>query len=104
MYYILVSAFAINEHKTALQRLRQKIKYFNPEPVVEHLYSKKALNLEQKETIQSKPTKTSKSTALLDIIEQKTDWVYYCLLDVLQETEQEHVVKILQGGRHVTQS
>ena len=35
-------AFAINEQKTALQRIRQKIKYFNPEPVVEHLYSKEA--------------------------------------------------------------
>ena len=91
---------AFPEHHTAVQRLRLDLKYLNPEPVVEHLYSKGALTLEQKESIQSKPTKTSKNTALLDIIEQKPDWVYCCLLDVLLETEQEHVVKILKGGKN----
>ena len=86
------------EHKSALHRLRQSLKSLNPDPVVEHLYSKEAVTLEEKETINSKPTKTSKSTALLDVIEQKPDWVYCCLLDVLLETEQEHVIQILQGG------
>ena len=78
--------------------MRQNLQYLNPEPVVEHLYSKEVLNLEEKQSIQSKPTKASKSTALLDVMEQKADWVYSCLLDVLLETEQGHVIKILQGG------
>ena len=55
------------------------------------------LTLEQKEFIQSKPTKTSKSIGLLDIIEQQPA-IYWCLLDVLDVTEQGHVIKILQGG------
>ena len=87
-----------DEHKNALNELKQNIQYMNPEPVVEHLYSNKALSLEETEMIKSKDTKTEQSTALLETLEQHKDWVYYCLLDGLYRSSQGHVVDILNGG------
>ena len=86
------------EHKDSLQMLKQNVHYMNPEPVVEHLYSNKALSLEETERIKVKTTKTEQSTAILETIEQHKDWVYYCLLDGLYRSSQAHVVDILNGG------
>ena len=86
------------EHKNSLQMLKQQLHYMNPEPVVEHLYSNKALSLEETERIKAKTTNTEQSTALLETLEQHKDWVYYCLLDGLYRSSQGHVVDILNGG------
>ena len=87
-----------DEHKDALNRLKENLRYINPEPLVEHLYSNKALSLEDTEKIRSKATKTEQSTAILETLEQHKDWVYYCLLDGLYISSQGHVVDILNGG------
>ena len=86
------------EHKDSLQKLKQNLHYMNPEPVVEHLYSNKALSLEETEKIRSKSTKTEQTKAILETLEQHKDWVYYCLLDGLYRSSQGHVVNILNGG------
>ena len=90
-----------NEHRDQLQTKRPLlIKVVNPEPLVVHLYSNKALTSKQKQDIQSKPTRISQCDALLDVIESLPDWTYYQLLDCLHDTEQEHVVEILsEAGR-----
>ena len=87
-----------DEHKGALHRLKRNLNYMNPDPVVEHLYSNKALSLEEIETIKAKPTRTEQSIAILEILEEQKDWVYYCLLDGLYRSRQGHVVDILNGG------
>ena len=69
-----------------------------PEPVIEHLYSNKALSLEDTEKIRSKATKTEQTTAILETLEQHKEWVYYCLLDGLYRSGQGHVMDILNGG------
>ena len=85
-------------HKDALNRLNENLHYMNPEPVIEYLYSNKALSLEEAERIKSKTTKTEQSTATLETLEEHKDWVYYCLLDGLYRSSQGHVVDILNGG------
>ena len=87
-----------DEHKLALNRLKENLQYMNPEPVVEHLYSNYALSLEETERIKAKGTKTEQTTAILETLEQHKDWVYYCLLDGLYRSSQAHVVDILNGG------
>ena len=54
--------------------------------------------MEQKESILAINTRTGQCQALMDVIEQKPDWVYPCLVNVLHSTEQPHVVQILDGG------
>ena len=87
-----------NAHKEALNRLKENVQYINPEPVVEHLYSNKALSLEETEKIRCKATKTEHTRAILETLEQHKDWVYYCFLDGLYRSSQAHVVDILNGG------
>ena len=87
-----------DEHKDALHRLKGNLNYMNPDPVVEHLYSNEALSLEETESIKAKSTKTERSIALLETLEEHKDWVYYCLLDGLYRSSQAHVVDILNGG------
>ena len=87
-----------DEHKDALHRLKENLNYMNPDPVVEHLYSNKALSLEEIETIKAKSTRTEQSIAILETLEERKDWVYYCLLDGLNKSCQGHVVDILSGG------
>ena len=72
-----------DEHKDGLHRLKQNLHYMNPKPVVEHMYSNKALSLEETERIKAKATNTAQTTAILETLEQDKDWVYYCLLDGL---------------------
>ena len=83
------------EHKNALQKLRQKLHDMDPEPVIEHLYSKSALSLMQTERIKSKPDKDDKNTTLMKIFEQQKDWVYHCFLDYLLRSGQNNVLNIL---------
>ena len=87
-----------DDHRDALRKLKGNLHYLNPQPVIEHLYSHKALSLEETEEIKAKATKTEKSTAILETLEQNKDWVYYCLLDGLYRSRQEYVVDILSGG------
>ena len=87
-----------DEHKDALHKLKGNLNYMNPDPVVEHLYSNKALSLEEIETIKAKSTRTEQSIAILETLEERKDWVYYCLLDGLHRSSQGHVVDILNGG------
>ena len=88
-----------DEHKDALHKLKQNQHYMNPEPVVEHLYSNKALTLEETEMKKSKATKTEQTTAILETLEQQKNWVFYCLLDGLYRSSQRHVIDILNGGK-----
>ena len=94
--------YITDDHKDALNRLKENKHFLNPEPVVEHMYSNKALSLEETEKIKSKTTKTEQSMATLETLEQHKDWVYYCLLDGLYRSRQEHVVDILNGGINIT--
>ena len=87
-----------DDHRDALQRLKMDSHYMNPEPVVEHLYSNKALSLEETEKIKANTTKTEQTKAILETLENYKDWVYYCLLDGLHRSSQGHVVDILSGG------
>ena len=87
-----------DEHKNALNRLKENLQYMTPEPVIEYLYSNKALSLEETEMIKSKATKTEQTTAILETLEQHRDWVHYCLLDGLFRSSQGHVMDILNGG------
>ena len=90
------------EHREALQRLRLNQRFLNPEPVVQHLSAIDVLSMEEKESILAINTRTGQGQgqcqALLDVIEQKPDWVYSCLVNALHSTEQPHVVQILDGG------
>ena len=87
-----------DEHKDALNRLTENLHYMNPEPVIEHLYSNKALSLEETERIKAKTTKTEQTTEIIETLEKLKAWVYYCLLDGLYRSSQGHVVDILNGG------
>ena len=87
-----------DEHKDAISRLKENLHYMNPEPVIEYLYSNKALTLEVTEIIKAKATKNEQSKAILETLEQHKDWVYYCLLDGLYRSSQGHVVDILNEG------
>ena len=87
-----------DKHKDALNRLKENLHYMNPEPVVEHLYSNKALSLEETERIKAKTTKTEQTTEILETLQKHKDWVYYCLLDGLYRSSQGHVMDILNGG------
>ena len=87
------------DHKKHLRTKRHLLKKaINPELLIAHLYTTSVLTSEQKQDIQSKPTRISQCNALLDVIESLPDWTYYKLLDCLHATEQEHVVEILCKG------
>ena len=88
------------DHKKHLQTKRHLLKQaINPEPLIAHLYTTSVLTSEQKQDIQSKPTRISQCNALLDVIESLPDWTYYKLLDCLHATEQEHALEILSEGK-----
>ena len=87
-----------DDHKVALDRLKQNLHYMNPVPVVEYLYANKALSSEETEKIKANTTKNGKTTAILEKLEQDKDWVYYCLLDALHRSSQGHVLALLHGG------
>ena len=106
LYFISVSMSdnMTSEHKDELQWLKEHQHYMYPKPVVEYLYTNKALSMEQRELVKSKATKTGQNMALLSILEKQKDWTYYCLLHGLEKNEQSHVVDILSGGTYVNQS
>ena len=91
-----------DDHKNALNKLKENLQYMTPEPVIEYLYSNEAFSLEETEKIRVKATKTEQTRAILETLEQHKDWVYYCLLDGLCRRSQEHVVDILSGGKYNT--
>ena len=101
MFLDSMSMVLSDKHEAAINQL--KINHqLNPDPVTEYLYSNQVLTSEQIEVIKSKPTKNAKSQKLLDMIsEPHKDWMYYCLLDVLDKTGQNHVTHSLMGSKYV---
>ena len=87
-----------SEQKEALRRLKESQNIMNPMHVIEYLCSKKALSLEERETIQISQTDQSKT--LLNKLEEKKEWVYHCLLEGLEKSQQSYVVDILTGGNY----
>ena len=87
-----------SEHKEALKRLSQKQHHMTPEQVTEHLFANKALSLEERQKITSSAIVTEQNKALLNILENKKEWMYQCLLDGLERTGQKYAIEILSGG------
>ena len=74
----------------------------NPEPVIEHLYENKALNLMQHMNLVKVESKTERSATLIKIIlKLHKEWVYHCLTDALKRSGQDEVLNILGGGKSV---
>ena len=93
-----------SQQSDALKTLQQNLFMLNPKHVIEHLYARKAMTQEQRDTVTSKGTKMDQSRVLLNILEKQKSWVYCCFLEGLEKTGQRHVVDILGGGRYINGS
>ena len=72
----------------------------NPEPVIEHLYENKALNVMQQLSLVKIKSKTEQSAKLIKILEQHKEWVYQCMIDALKRSGQAEVLNTLGDGKY----
>ena len=78
------------------RQLRNVKKQLDAHVVAVHMYQRNALTLRDLQSIQSLTNRPDEAAdTLLNIILEQPDAVYLCFLDVLKNTEQQHIYQTL---------
>ena len=87
----------ISDHARVLHKLYYELSStVDAQTVASHMFERSALEQRDLESIQSKRSEPTRAAEqLLDIVMEKSRSVYYCFLQALKQSHQEHLQKMI---------